>query len=270
MNLVRAARAMLVASSLIALPARADETIEIAPYAAWRRPLTAPNFPGPPAIRRSIAGGAIEWTDAPAPERTGWVLRFGGAVEHQADCPTVASCPFPSGGGARVVDRTEYRSTLPDNHIEWGAHARGGWFWRAVQLEGGLLLYTQTIADAPRELMLLPDGVARVGTRTTFVALGFGSFSSVNILSPMTYLQGQVAFADRWTTALTVGAHAGPIAARDIDPYTHLRYDVALRYRVNPAVRAGVGLALTQNDPDAPRTKLGGELRFMLEWLRPE
>lgn len=139
-----------------------------------------------------------------------------------------------------------------------------------MQLEGGLLLYTQTIADAQRELMLLPDAVARIGTRATFVALGFGSFSSVNVLAPMTYLQGQLVFADRWTTTLTMGAHAGPIAARDIDPYTHVRHDVALRYRVNGNVRAGIGLGLTHNDPDAPRTKLGGELRFMLEWLRPE
>jgi hypothetical protein len=118
--------------------------------------------------------------------------------------------------------------------------------------------------------MLLPDGVARFGSRSTYVALGFGSFTGATILAPMTYLQGQLDFADRWTTTLTIGAHAGPIAARDIDPYTHLRHDVALRYRVNRTIRAGIGFALTQNDPDAPRTKLGGELRFMLEWLRPE
>lgn len=254
-------------------PARADETFEVAPYAAWRRPLAPPFSPGPPPIRRSIAGAAVEWTDAPAPERNGWVLRFGGAVEHQADCPTSASCPFPSGGGPRRVDLTERATTLPENHVEWGAHARGGWFWRSLQLEGGLLAYTTSIAGSPprpREVMILPDAVARVGSRMSFVALGFGSFTGASVLTPMTYLQGQLLFAERWTTTFTLAAHSQPLASRDVDPYMHIRHDAALRYRVNRAIRVGVGLALTHNDPDAARTRLGGEMRLMFEWCRPE
>jgi hypothetical protein len=250
--------------------ARADETFEIGPYAAWRRPLTPPFFPGHPPIRRDVAGAALEWTDAPAPERNGWVLRFGGAVEHQADCPTSASCPFPAGGGDRFVDQTETGTTLPDNHVEYGAHARAGWFWRAVQLEGGLLAYTASIAGTPpppREPFLLPDAVARFGRRNTFIAVGFGAFTGSAVVSPATYLQGQLLFADRWTTAVTSSFHGG---WREIDPYSYFRYDVALRYRIASSARIGVGLALTHGDPAGARLRLGGELRITFEWIRPE
>lgn len=253
--------------------ARADETIEVTPYAAWRRPLTPLTFPGHPAVRRNVVGGAVEWTDAPPPNRTGWVMRFGGAVEHQADCPTSASCPWPSGGGARVVDQTESSTTLPDNHVEWGALARFGWLWRSVQLEGGLLVYTASLSGTPpppREVTILPDVVARLGTRSAFVALGFGTFTGASILTPMTYLQGELAFADRWASTLTLAGHNHPLAARDVDAYQHLRFDVAMRYRMSRALRAGIGFALTTNDPDAARRRLGGELRFMLEWTRIE
>jgi hypothetical protein len=265
--------AVPVALLLVASPAHADETLEIAPYAAWRRPLSPPFFPGHPAIRRSIAGAALEWTDAPLPERNGWVLRFGGAVEHQADCPTSASCLFPSGGGGRVVDLTEYSTTLPENHVEWGAHARAGWFWRVVQLEGGLLAYTTTIAGSPpqpRDVKLLPDAVARIGTRTSFGAIGFGTFTSAAVMTPMTYLQGQFVFARRWTATFTLAAHAPPIASYEVDPYMHVRHDLLLRYRIIRAARVGIGLGLTHEDPDAPRTRLGGEVRFVFEWIRPD
>lgn len=255
------------------MPARADETIAITPYAAWRRPLTPLTFPGQPSIRKNVVGGAIEWTDAPAENRTGWVLHFGGAIEHHADCPTSASCPWPSGGGARTVDLTEYSIVLPDNHVEYGAHARGGWFWRAVQLEGGLLVYTASLSGTPpppREVTILPDAVARVGTRTSFVALGFGSFTGATTLTPMTYLQGELAFAERWATTLTFAGHNFPFAAREVAAHQNLRFDVAARYRLAPAYRVGLGLALSSTDPSAPRTRLGGELRITFEWLRPE
>jgi hypothetical protein len=272
---VRRGLACLVAVgfSFVEAPARADETLELTPYAAWRRPLAPPFSPGHPSIRRSIGGAAFEWTDAPQPERNGWVLRFGGAIEHQADCPTSASCPFPSGGGGRVVDSTEYSTTLPENHVEYGAHARGGWFWRAVQLEGGLLAYTTTIAGKPpqpRDVKLLPDFVARIGTRTTFGAIGFGTFAAAAIMTPMTYLQGQVVFARRWTATFTLAAHVQPIASYEVDPYMHVRHDLLLRYRLVRSARLGVGLGLTHQDPDAARTRLGGELRFVFEWVRPE
>ena len=254
---------------LFAGSVRAEETIAFTPYAAWRRPLTPISFPGPPSIRRNIVGAAVEWLDAPQPERTGWTLRFGAAVEHQADCPTSASCPWPGGGGSRLVDRTEFTSLLPENHVEWGANARGGWSWRAFQFEGGLLVYTASVANRSREINVLPDAVVRVGSRSAFAALGFGSFTGASLLSPSLYLQGELAFADRWATTFTFAGHNQPFAAQDVSPYQHLRWDLALRYRVVPAVRAGLGLALTTTDPDRP-TKLGGDVRFIVEWTRRE
>ena len=253
--------------------ARADETISFSPYVAWRRPLTPLTFPGQPNLRKNVAGAAIEWLDGPKPERDGWVLRFGGALEHEADCRTSAACAWPAGGGPREVDLVETNTVLPNNHVEYGAFGRFGWFWRAVQLEGGLLVYTASLSGTPpppREVFILPDAVARFGRRETFIAIGFGSFAGVSILTPATYVQGELAFADRWATTLTFAGHNSPFAARDVAAHQHLRMDLAMRYRVVPAIRVGLGIGLTTTDPDAPRTKLGGELRFMVEWLRPE
>jgi hypothetical protein len=202
------------------------------------------------------------------------VLRFGGALQHEADCPTSASCPWPSGSGARFVAQTETGTTLPDNHLEYGAFGRFGWFWRGVQLEGGLLVYTASLAGTPpppREVTILPDAVARFGRRETFVAIGFGTFTGASVLTPATYLQGELAFAERWSTTFTLAGHNAPFAARDVAAHSHLRFDVAVRHRIVPAIRAGIGLGLTSTDPYAPSsTRLGGELRFMIEWLRPE
>lgn len=135
------------------------------------------------------------------------------------------------------------------------------------------MVFTASLSGSPpppRELTILPDAVARVGTRTTFFAVGFGSFTGATILSPATYVQGELGFAERWATTLTIAAHNGPFGARDIDAYQYLRFDVATRYRVNRAIRAGVGLGVTTNDSYSSRTRLGGELRFVFEWMRSE
>lgn len=167
---------------------------------------------------------------------------------------------------------TSTSTVLPENHVEYGAHARFGWFWRGVQLEGGLLAYTASLSGTPpppREVFILPDAAARFGRRDAFVAIGFGAFTGAAILLPGTYLQGELAFADRWATTLTFAGHNFPFAARDVAAYQHMRFDVALRYRVGPAIRGGVGFGLTTTDPDRP-TKLGGEIRFTVEWTRRE
>jgi hypothetical protein len=85
----------------------------------------------------------------------------------------------------------------------------------------------------------------------------------------LTYLQGELGFAERWATTFTFGAHAGLIGSPEVDRYEHLRFDVAMRYRINATIRASIGLALTRNNPDQ-RARLGGELRLTFEWLRPD
>lgn len=208
--------------------ARADEIGEATVYAASKRPLDD--------VKRNIAGVGLEWIDAPAPTRSGWTLRFGAAIEHEADCAwTKPTCPFPSGSGPEVND-----------HVEAGAHARIGWMWRLVQIEGGVLAYgTSTVR---------PDVVARFGTRTMFLAVGHGTYAAPTMLAPLIFVQGELGFAERWTTTLTAGASP-------YDRLRHDRFDFAMHYRLTRNLRIGEGLALAH-----ARAVLGGEARLEVAW----
>ena len=255
-----AAGVVIIVLSCAASSARADELVEGTVYAASKRPLAATDFPGPPDVKRHIVGAGIEWLETPPRDQSGFVLRVGAAVEHHADCPwTEPSCPFPSGGGPREVDMREYRSLLPENRVEAGAHARVGWAWSVVQLEAGVLVYSAThptVAPvAPGgTTSVLPDIVGRFGSRATFVAAGYGTYAAPTILAPGPYLQGEVAFAERWSTTLTAGLI-------DVDDYRHFRFDLALRAFVTSHVGVGTGFAMTYAHRLADQSAFGGELR---------
>jgi hypothetical protein len=138
---------LLVAAGIgaVANDAHADE-IEATVYAARKRPLAATSSPGEPDIKRNIVGGGVEYVDAPPADANGWVLRVGVAVEHQADCAWASpSCPFPSSGGPRTVDLPAGTAHLAADHVEAGAHARVGYVWRVLQVEGGVLVYSTKV-----------------------------------------------------------------------------------------------------------------------------
>lgn len=218
--------------------AHAEETVEAAVWAASRRPLA------PPELQRNVAGIGVEWIDAPARSRTGWTLRFGAAVEHQADCARVEpQCAFPGAG---------------DAHVEGGAHVRVGWMWRHVQLEGGIVAFSRTTPATPApiaESKLLPDAVVRVGTRTVFLAFGYGTHAAPTMLAPLFFAQAEIGFAERWTTTLTAGTR--PLD----DVLRHDRYDFGMRYQLTKTIRIGEGLALA-----SAYGRLGGEARLELGW----
>ncbi|HEY8072853.1 MAG TPA: hypothetical protein VIF62_02055 [Labilithrix sp.] len=243
----------------IADAARADE-IEGTIYAARRRPLAAESSPGNPDVKRSVFGGGVEWLDAPAEEKDGWVLRVGAAVEYQSDCAwDAASC-----GATRTIDQGTYTSTLPDDHVEAGGHARAGYVWRFLEAEAGLLVYSATYAgragvEPAPQTSFVPDVVARVGSRRTFVAVGYGSFAAPTMLSPLLYLQAELAFAEQWSTALTAGDC-------ELDDYRHERFDLTLRYRVTKNLLLGEGLALTYARRLDGGAALGGDARFSVAW----
>lgn len=244
--------------------AHADESIEGTIYAANERPLAARTFPGSPDLKRAIVGLGVEWIDAPPRTRNGWTLRFGAAVEHQADCAwSQPTCPFPGGGGPREVDMVESLSELPQNHVEGGAHVRVGWLWKHVQLEGGVLAFsrtTPTFALGPKsQSTILPDVVARFGTRTIFLALGHGTYAAPTLLAPMFFVQGEVGFADRWATTFTAGT----------DPFSglrHDRFDFAMRYQLTRNLGLGEGLVLSYARTSDGHPRLGGEARVEVAW----
>lgn len=244
--------------------AHADDLLEGTAYVAARRPLEANRFPGPPNIRRNIVGAALEWEHLPVIDESGVTLRAGAAVEHQADCARESGCAFPGGSGPRQIDQAEYTSTLPDNHVEVGGHARIGWSWRYVALEGGALAYRHTLAsnyrtEPPAGVSVVPDLVLRVGERNAYLALGYGSFAATTLIAPGAYVQGAVGFAERWRTVLT-GAYD------DVVGYFTWRVDVALAYRVTERIRVGAGFALTWVGPKTDRS-VGGDMRLQVAWL---
>jgi hypothetical protein len=257
--------AVLGAALGLATTAHADE-LESTVFAARKRPLAAVHFPGGPDIKRNIAGVGLEWVDAPPDDKNGWLVRVGAAIEYQADCSwTQPTCPFPSGGGSRLVDMVEYQSTLPDNHVEAGGHARAGYAWGPVQLEAGVLVHSATYAGSYGQQPVpstgfVPDVVARVGWRRTFVAVGYGSFAASTILAPVFFLQAEAGFAERWSTTLTVGES-------QLDGYTHDRLDFGMRYRLTKTIRVGEGVALTHARRIDGEPTFGGEARLLAAWI---
>lgn len=236
--------AALIATVVASAPrvARADDIAEATVYAANKRPL------GSDAQRRNVAGVGVAWVDAPPPTRTGWTLRFGAAIEHEAECEAVrATCPFPGGD---------------TDHVEGGAHVRVGWLWRYVQLEGGVLAFSRTITTGnvtqvtqvtQKESTFLPEVVARLGPRTLFLAVGHGTYVAPTLLAPLLYVQAEIGFAERWATTLT----AGTVLLSEL---RHERFDLGMRYQLTRNLRTGEGLAL------ASARRLGGEARIEVAW----
>lgn len=247
---------------LFASTARADDRVEASVYAAAKRPLQAMSSLGSD-LNRNIVGGAVEWAHGPAVDQSGWLLRVGGALEHQADCGRSRDCPFPLGGGSRTVENVEGNRSLSPNHGEVGAHARVGWLWTHLQLEAGALVYTQSFGSSRsttrRDVSVVPDVVLRGGVRRTFLALGYGSYAATTIVAPGPYVQTALAFAERWQAALTGGYH-------DVVGYYTWRVDLGLSYRVTKNLRIGDGFGLTWAGSNRSR-KVGGDLRVDVAWL---